>query len=89
MKMADQHFVGVDNAGTSPRVGGVTAQEGVTWLGGLETGINIQGAGWYATHIPAAAAGGPGGGPAVGEHFTLDNSQPTSFEINNECTRNY
>ena len=79
--MADQHFVGagVDNAGTLPRAGGVTSQEGVMWLGGPETRINIQAAGWFAAHHAAAAGGGAGGGAAVGEHFTLDFGQPTAL----------
>ena len=62
--MADQHFVGagVANAGPMPRAGGATSQEGVTWLGGPVTGINIQAAGWHATHHAAAAGGGAGWG---------------------------
>ena len=78
--MADQYFIGdgnagVANAGPLPRVGGVTSQAGVAWIGGPETGLNIGDGGWHATHHAAVAAipagGGGPGAPAVGEHYTL------------------
>ena len=56
--MADQYFIGdgnagVANAGPLPRVGGVTSQAGVAWIGGPETGLNIGDAGW---HVAAESA---------------------------------
>ena len=86
--MADQYFIGdgnagVANAGPLPRVGGVTSQTGVAWIGGPETGLNIGDGGWHATHHAAVAAipagGGGPGAPAVGEHYTLAFRQPADL----------
>ena len=73
--MADQCFIGDGNAGVAdagplPRVGGVTSQAGVAWIGGPETGLNIGDAGWHATNVPAVAADPANGVVAVGEHYT-------------------
>ena len=67
--MADTCNLEIDNAGLLPRVGGVTSQDGVVWIGGPETRIDFRGAGFWATHHPAAAAGG--GGAAAPERFML------------------
>ena len=75
--MADQYFIGdgnagVTNAGPLPRVGGVTSQAGVIWIGGPETGHNIGDAAWHATNVPAVAADPGNGVVAAREHCTQE-----------------
>ena len=47
--MGDWSKLEIAYAGTLPRVGGVTRQDGVVWVGGPETGVNVRGVGWWAT----------------------------------------
>ena len=82
--MADQYFIGdgnagVANAGPLPRVGGVTSQAGVVWIGGPETGLNIGDGGWHATHHAAVAADAANGIVAVGAHYALTFRQPADL----------